>query len=305
MLRLFMTAVILAVLSLSSFAVVPAGSPVWTFDNGVWKAGTGSLSMSVDASNGGRIISFTINGYEVLYYNRGQKLLSGSTFWHAPQDSWVPRWPPSKTLDSGIYQSEVLSNGRLLKLISGTDPKTGFIYEKTFSFSGRDGWVDMGFSIINTSQSNRRAAPWQVTRVPAGGLAFFRRGEDFKGKSDLEPTLEDSVVWLRHKGQKNQKMFRDGKDRWLSYAYSNIYIIKKWKEDIPVSAFAPGEAEVELYSSPVYLELECQGAFTDIPPGGKITWKVSWYLGILPEGLELKPGNAALLKTAVDKAQEY
>ena len=46
------------------------------------------------------------------------------------------------------------------------------------------------------------------------------------------------------------------------------------------AAFAPGEAEVQVYVNrgKTYIELESQGAYTLLQPGESLSWTVRWYL---------------------------
>lgn len=60
---------------------------------------TGPLSITADASFGGRITHFCFNGQNQLIENCVQ---TGSTFWPSPQSMW--QWPPPAVLDSEPYR---------------------------------------------------------------------------------------------------------------------------------------------------------------------------------------------------------
>jgi hypothetical protein len=67
--------------------------------------------------------------------------------------------------------------------------------------------------------------------------------------------------------------------------------------DIQPSQAAPGEAEVEVFTGPEadYQEMEAQGAYTTVPPGGTLIWTVRWKLRRVPSGTAVAVGSAALV----------
>src|SRR5690606_23883570 len=118
-------------------------------------------------------------------------------------------------------------------------------------------------------------APWEITRVPAAGMAFFPRGEsDFiAGDFDELPVTErDGVVWYQTGahvyGPGNHKLMTDGAEGWLAYANKNVLMVKSFA-DVPADLMAPGEGEIEIYTNAAhsYVELEQQGSLTTLMPG--------------------------------------
>jgi hypothetical protein len=82
-------------------------------------------------------------------------------------------------------------------------------------------------------------------------------------------------------------LFADGRG-WLAHVTTEGALLVKTFGDLSPEEFAPGEAEIELYSSPqspadrAYVEIENQGAFSEIPEGNETAWPVTWYLRTLP-----------------------
>ena len=72
-------------------------------------------------------------------------------------------------------------------------------------------------------------------------------------------------------------------------------VMVKSFNDEPASSAAPNEAEIEIYATPQYAEVEQQGAYTSIPAMGSTTWTVTWFLRPMPEGASATPGNTALV----------
>ena len=56
-------------------------------------------------------------------------------------------------------------------------------------------------------------------------------------------------------------------------------MVKKF-EDLDASQPAPEEAEIQVYVNmrKSFIELESQGAYTELKPGAELKWTVTWYL---------------------------
>ena len=71
-------------------------------------------------------------------------------------------------------------------------------------------------------------------------------------------------------------MNADGKG-WLAYLNNGLLLLKKF-DDLSPTQPAPGEAEIQVYVNrgKTYIELESQGAYTNLAPGESLTWTVRW-----------------------------
>ena len=92
---------------------------------------------------------------------------------------------------------------------------------------------------------------------------------------------------------------RESDDGWIAHVTADNLLLIKSATDILPADSPPGEAEIQIYTyvaSPEasYVEVENQGAYKDISPGGTLVWTVRWYLRALPEGLVAAPGSAEL-----------
>lgn len=249
-----------------------------------------NVYFKVDVSLGARISSLKIDNKEVLYSE-------GSTFWPSPQ-TWG--WPPSKVVDSDPYTGGIF--GDSISLISGIGNFGGNVkVRKTFFASSEDTTITVIYTLINMEASPKSYAPWEITRVPQGGLTFFPYGEgEFSGYGDDLPTKTERInnaAWYEQAGgeKPHQKLFSDGKSGWLAYLNDdNILFIKKF-EDIPTDKQAPAEAEIEVYFGGTYFEIENQGIYGEIPAGDSVQYSVIWYVRNLPEGTDKQAGSTPLL----------
>jgi hypothetical protein len=175
--------------------------------------------------------------------------------------------------------------------------------EKKFSADSKAGVVSAVYSIANRGSQARQVAPWEITRVAAGGLTFFPMGEGGprKGPQDLLiPTVVNGVAWFAYDAAAitaDQKLFADGKEGWIAHVDGDLLLVKSFA-DTPTSQAAPGEAEIELYANAghTYVEVENQGAYVNLAPGATIAWTVRWMLRKLDlASTPAKVGSAPLL----------
>ncbi|MEO7768451.1 MAG: hypothetical protein ABIS01_13565, partial [Ferruginibacter sp.] len=61
-------------------------------DSSSYTIKVGNNSFTVSGDIGGRIISYTCNGKEILIASQASPEAFGATFWPSPQSKW--KWPP-------------------------------------------------------------------------------------------------------------------------------------------------------------------------------------------------------------------
>jgi hypothetical protein len=257
--------------------------------NSVMPAASGSLfsfqfgdtRFAVDAKLGGRIVTFALSGHNVLTGPAVDAANFGSTFWSSPQSDWG--WPPPPEIDSAPYAASL--DGAVLSLTGTTTTGLGLAVEKRFSADGQAGAVAVGYTIANRGRQARQVAPWEITRVVAGGLTFFPMGEGGprKGPQDLlNTTIVNEVAWFAYDAAAitaDQKLFADGQEGWIAHVDGDLLLVKSFADTLPAQA-APGEAEIEIYANAghTYVEVENQGAYVNLAPGAATSWTVRWIL---------------------------
>lgn len=246
-------------------------------DNGEYTLSSGKLSMTIDAANGARIVSFKYDGSEILSQTRLPSYF-GSTFWVSPQSNWG--WPPIPEHDELAYSVEELSDEGRIIMTSQLSDKIPLRIVKDFSADSKDGSFVITYSLINEADSVWKAAPWEITRVPPEGLIFFDTPEDVTLPDDIIPfKREFGVTWYEvDQAERNRKINFDGKG-WLGYVNNGLLFIKKF-QDIDKTQPAPRENEIQIYvnKGKTYIEIEDQGAYTTLQPGESLSWTVKWYL---------------------------
>lgn len=257
-------------------------------------------TLEIDPAVGGRITSLKLNGKDFLTGKTVNDFNWGSTLWISPQSDW--NWPPSSEIDNKPYSAKVEA-GELV-MVSQKDSATGLVITKKISGNNKSNSYSLKYTITNTSDSVRRVAPWEVTRVKTNGIAFFPMGKGER-RGGLLPLLteKNGICWFTYKENMlptkgDRQIYTDGAEGWLAEINENVILVKKFP-DIPLEKNAPKEGEVELFASPVatgksYVEIEHQGAYEELQPGASSNWEVTWYLRKLPANIKAEAGNPSL-----------
>jgi hypothetical protein len=259
----------------------------------------GDTIFAVDAAKAGRIVTFSLAGKNILTAAKNSQDNNwGSTFWPSPQSTW--NWPPPADLDPNPYTATLC--GDSVSMTSQPSAALGLSVTKRFSVDAAAGMVTIDYGLVNRGTQVHSVAPWEITRVAAGGLTFFPMGEGTpsKGTQDLlNLQITDGVAWFAYNAAsitKEQKVFADGHEGWIAHLDGNLLLVKAFA-DTPANQAAPGEAEIEIYTDAghSYIEVENQGAYVSVAPGATSTWTVRWFLRQLDPSVSVQPGSANLL----------
>lgn len=278
-----------------------SASAVRQTTEGAYRLEFGETWALVDPELAGRVTALVHGGQQLLATSQAvagagdapQRNQFGSSFWVSPQSLW--KWPPELEVDSEMYHEERLGNG--VRMWGEPGAKSGLAVEKRF-LPGADA-LTLQYTMRNGGAQAQSAAPWELTRVPKGGLVVFPAEGPALPPSTLGSEMRDQVAWLdlRQAPSKDAKLFQDGREGWLAYVWQGVAFIKSF-EDVPRAEQAPGEAEIEIYVNGRYdyLELEQQGQYSAIAPGGRSEpWQVEWRVRTLPKQLEAVVGNEKLV----------
>jgi len=271
----------------------------WTVANGQWSARCGRHSVVIDADKGARILSFSLDGKEVISQTKWPESF-GSTFWTSPQKEW--NWPPVPEFDKQPY-SVSQREGRLC-MKSSVAPRLQLSVAKEFAFDEADSAFVVTYSITNCGDSPRQVAPWEITRVANDGVIFFEApggktaghtAPTAPGATPAAPTVPGGFAarsntaitftpahgaqwYLADEAPTNRKVNADGKG-WLAYCAKGLLLLKVFP-DLDANQPAPDEAEIQVYVNQrkTHIELESQGAYTTLQPQQSLSWTVRWYL---------------------------
>jgi hypothetical protein len=255
-------------------------------------------AVEVDADDGGRIVEFSLDGWNALASKSDSPVAYGNSFWPSPQSDW--NWPPPPELDRLPWATN--AEPSTISLASGIHAPLGLAATERVAIEPATKSVRIDYTLENRGSRARRVAPWQNTRVRPGGLTFYPSRGGVLPPSTLEPGLIDGVAWLLHDPKtmtESQKSFADGAEGFLAHVEDGFLFVKVW-DDVPRERQAPGEAEIELYVDKTgrFVEIEEQGPYEELRAGGSSKWTVHWLLERLAKNVRIEPGSTALVEAA-------
>lgn len=259
-------------------------------DSGIHEIAFANFKVQVDPAQAARILSFQVDGVDMLTGPSVNAGNWGTSFWTSPQSAWG--WPPSKQIDVLAYAAT--KDSASISYESAKDSLLGFIVTKNYSFDTKDSAFVVTYTVKNGSDKEQSVAPWEISRVFPGGITVYAMGE---GKKDqlLAPLFKDTLglSWFAYDSAKINfkpsdvpKLMSDGKG-WLAQVQKGYILLKKFQDITPAEA-AKGEAEIEMYANPdkSYIEIEQQGVYQPLAPGASLSWTVRWYATKLPSDVE-------------------
>jgi hypothetical protein len=258
--------------------------------------------LEVDAQTGGRVSKLSLAGADLMVTSGADPTTWGSVFWTSPRSAWTPQtWPPPVAIDNGPYTA-TLSSSHLV-LSGSTDTSIGVAMKKDYAADAASGWITINYTIDATRAL--KAGPWEVSRVPRGGISFFPVGASLAA-GPLTVTQSNGIVWFDDAAQSatsadGSKLTADGAEGWDAYVFGGNLFLKRYV-DQPASAQAPGEGEICIYPGTSWLEFEVQGAYTSIAAGGSLPWKVQWRVVKIPSSVTVAVGSASLVTFARQQA---
>jgi hypothetical protein len=287
----------------------PSFTPVSaTSEGNIYTLRLGDMKMVIDGMRGAVITEFSLDGKNALV-TRDENSTYGSIFWPSPQSSWCAAggacWPPPAAIDGQPYTGAVDAGTNTIELTSGeasvaTFAGSAIVARKRFTPVPDSGAVDVTYTLTNTSPSVAVSlAPWQVSRVAAGGLTFFAPGA---GPVTYAPDSDPAFSVTEAAGHfwyafapvaHNSKALSDAAG-WLAHVTPARLLFLVSYPDIDPAAAAPGEAEVAIFAGREYVEIEPQGALAEIAPGASLIWTVRWKLRRVPGGTPVVTGDPLL-----------
>jgi hypothetical protein len=209
-------------------------------------------------------------------------------------------WPPPPNIDNAMYTTTIA--GTHVMATGPADTSIGVAMAKDTSVDATSGWISIGYTIKATK--GQKAAPWEISRVPRGGLTFFPVPGASSVTNQVPLTITQTgssptIVWFDDAAKtatspNGDKLYADGSGGWTAYVLNGNLFLKKFT-DIPASAQPTGEGEVDVYPGNGFLEFEVEGPYTMISANGTLPWSIQWKVVKVPSGTSIAPGSTPLL----------
>ena len=259
--------------------------------------GQGPLVLDVDPTAGARVTVFAYEGRNLLMpvsHSNGF-LNGGSTLWTSPQSDWS--WPPVAAHDESPYNARIEGSVLITRSQPAELAGSSVTLSKRFDADPTRGAIRAQYGIHNEGAAPVSLAAWEVSRHPVGGLTFWA-GNSSRG--DYTPLQLGGFLWLPYAdlwSGSNGKIFADSEGGFLAHLQDDLLVVRYW-QDVPAAAQAPNEAEIEVYFSDGYVELETQGPYGPVAPGDQSSFTIFWTALPVPAGTDTSPGSAALIDLA-------
>ena len=285
--------------SVAGSSSVPAdGAPHPIVRKQNYRIESGPIAVEVDPYDGGRILEFSLEGRSVIVPMGESPEAYASSFWPSPQGAWI--WPPPPEFDKLPWKVDV--NGNALKLSSATSEKLHFSAEQRILILDGKNALSVEFKITNHDSAPHKVAPWQNTRVRPKGITFYPSSEPTYTQSSLKLTPVNGVSWYTHVPatvKDSLKSYADGHEGWMAQVDGDLLFVKVFP-DVARDAQAPEEGEIVIYVDHAghFVEMEQQGAYTELAPGASLTWPVVFVVQRVPKSIEIKAENSKLVELA-------
>jgi hypothetical protein len=255
----------------------------------------GDVALEIDTKVGGRVSKLALGAADLIMTSATDPTTWGSVFWTSPRADWTPElWPPPAAIDNAAYTGSV--TGTHVVVTGPQDPGQGTSMVKDYSVDPSTGWINIAYTV--KASKAMKAAPWEVSRVPRGGIVFFPVGTGPLTVGPLTVTQMNGIAWFDDAPKTatspdGDKCFGDGKG-WTAYVLGGNLFLKKFT-DQPASAQPADEGEIDVYPGNGFLEFEVQGPYTDIPAAGSLMWSIQWRVAKVPSTVTVAVNSQTLL----------
>ena len=279
-------------------------NPVTPTKNGNrYRFAWGDVVLEVDAAAGARVATLSLGGADLIVPvpAANDPTTYGSVFWTSPRSAWTPQtWPPPVMIDSAMYTTAI--TGTHVVATGPADTSIGVSMAKDYSADATSGWIKIVYTINATKA--QKAAPWEVSRVPRGGIVFFPLGSSITAGplTITQQSTTPKTVWFDDAAKtatspNGDKLYADGAGSWEAYVLNGNMFLKRFA-DVPANAQPTGEGEIDVYPGAGFLEFEEQGPYTMIAAAGSLTFSVEWKAVKVPTSISVAVSSTALLDFA-------
>lgn len=307
------------------------------------------VTLAVVPAIGGRVMQYDLSDHAFLWVNPAEvgrtyeptanapwPNFGGYKSWVAPQGQWLRGgggWPPSPTIDHGLYVAthQTGEHGEVTIITTGP-PETldgwqakGLSLTRRFTMRPRSTQVRVEQIIMNQGAFPQQVANWDATQVPGihaaasdpdtfwiyfpinprsmfgprGFMVFpsdARNGADSQWKNWSADNIA-GVQYLRRAG----KIGADVTGGWIAYVdeREGYTYVKRFSVNVlPDPAHYPdggSTVQVSTIAHEPYMEIHVLGPLIDLPPQQQTSFIVDWYASRI-DGPILKASEAGVCK---------
>ena len=271
-----------------------------------YKISNGSVEVIINPEAGGRILSFALNGSNVIFEDSTQngKLLSdyrkkwfdvdGGRFDLGPEGAthklhlltWMGTWDAKIKGDNSV------------EIISQPDQRLGAQIKREFTLN-KNSSLTIKQTVKNISDTTKSWFFWDRTLVPVGGKLVVPMNPESKYSqgwgiwewdannaiihtdniSDPAVTTNDgNLLFEPTSSSPRGKYGTDSHDGWMAYGYKNVLFVKQQKY-FPDKIYTEAGGQILIFfTSGKFMEIEPVSPTTTLKPGDSYSFSANWWL---------------------------
>jgi hypothetical protein len=270
-----------------------------------YKIKNDSITIIINASAGGRIMSYERNGINVIYENSSQNGLLLSDYRSQGFDPDGGRFDLGQEqttagkhaiLFMGHWTGEIIDD-YTLKITSPEDTVMGILATRVFKLYPNSSRLNIVQTMKNISLKPTQYFFWGRTLVKLGGKIFMplnpqsqypkKWGRYIWGPpdkfecdtTDKGVVISDSIFSLNPATANNYKYGNDSHAAWMAYGYKSLLFIKKntYFPDKPYGEFF-GLTNIFYTNRSSFCEMEPISPVANLNPGEEYSYTEDWYL---------------------------
>ena len=261
----------------------------------------------VDASCGGRVLSFSLGGKNIIFENALQdgKTMKEWRIKHFEPDGGRFDYGPERKTQSihnlswvGEWKAEIVDN-QTLRLTSATDTSLGMLTVREFRLHTDSAVLTIKLTGTNITNKPLVRHFWGRTLVKPGGMILlpvnpksrFERGWgqilwepdriETSGPADDRIHLQ-SRIFLFHAVGNTFKGGTDGTDGWMAYSIEGLLFVKRFAAYPGQDYSGSDNMPVVFYSNGIFTEIEPCSPTYIVRPNSSISFSERWELKAVP-----------------------
>jgi len=270
-----------------------------------YRISNNKVALIINASAGGRIMSFERNGINVIYEDSNQDGLllgdyleekfdpDGGRFDYGQEDK--TRYLHAQTY-MGKWTGKIL-NSHSLQIASSPDLKLGILSTRTFKLDPNTAHLKVIQTMKNISEAQTDYFFWGRTLVKLGGMLFMPLNPQSKMQGqwgryvwgnpvvygndpdDKGVVVKDNIFSLDPETASWEKYGNDSQAGWMAYGYKSLLFVKKYRY-FPESHYIEhyGQTNVFYTNRKSFAEMEPISPTAFLKPGEEFTYEEDWYL---------------------------
>lgn len=263
-----------------------------------------NVKVIINASAGGRVMRYEINGTNIIYENKNQngKLLDDYIREGFDPDGGrfdIGQELVTKDLHENTYMGPwtvEITDNYTLEITSVCDLNLGLQLTRTFCLDQESSHLRITFGMKNISKTLKEYFFWGRTLVPVGGKLFmplnpsssiscgwgrYIWGNPVQFECDPDDSgvsVQNNVFSLIPSKAANEKYGNDSYEGWMAYGYKGIIFLKTYKQPVKEKYIEHFKQTNIFYTNRVFAEMEPISPVAILKTGDTASFTENWYL---------------------------